>query len=262
MVRRLLLFCCVGLVIVAQDRPVGRGVNFYSPAKEQALGAQLAETLSQQTTKVDSASVQEYVDRVGQRIAAQSPGDPATKFRFTVIEAATRENPTHEPVALPGGYIFVPVPLILAAQDENEFAGMLAHAIGHIAARHGTRTATRSEIANMASIPLVLMTGAGNAMPFGFAKFQRQFESEADRLAVQMMAMAGFDPAGLVRYIARVQPPDQGTPSVGSPMPVRDVRVRDLEVPIQETHVSVADGNADEFKRVQDSLRRPPPSLR
>lgn len=159
--RRILLMGAASVALTAQDQPAGRGVNFYSLAKEQALGAQVAEELGKKSTPVSSADVQQFVKRVGQRVAAQSPGDPAMMFRFSVITEDQGENPTHEPIAIPGGYIFISVNLILAARDEDEFAGMLAHAVAHVAARHGTGIATRSEVAGMASVPLVYMSAAG-----------------------------------------------------------------------------------------------------
>lgn len=250
------------LVLAAQDRPVGQGVNFYSLAKEQALGAQLAEEMNKQVTKVATVAVEEYVDRVGQRLAAESPGDRATTYRFTVIIEHQGENPTHEPVALPAGYIFVSSSLILAAQDESEFAGMLAHAIAHVAARHGTRLATRREIASMARTPIITMIGTGDSVSPAFAKFQRAFESEADFLAVQMMARAGYDPNALVRYVARVQPADLGQPMYLSPLPQRDQRVQNLEVAIGKLNFSPGATNSEEFQRIQNAVRPAPPSLR
>ena len=207
-----LLLACVALN--AQDQPIGRGVNFYSKEKEAALGAQLAGEVRQKITAIDSAAVQDYVARLGARLIAQIP-DTGFTFTFTVA-AGGMDGGIHEPLALPGGYIFVPASLFLAARNEAEFAGMLAHSIAHVAARHGTRQATRGEVVNIASVPLVYMGGwtgyalqqsAAAAIPLGFLRFQRALELEADRLAIGMMAGAGCDPHALVRYIGRVNPP-------------------------------------------------------
>jgi predicted Zn-dependent protease len=189
---------------------VGQGYNRYSLEKEAALGKQLAAEVRQMTTPIQSPTVQNHVDRLGQRLAAHAGA--MFPFTFSVIA----EDPCHmlhEPLALPGGYVFVPAALFLTARDEFEFAGMMAHAIAHVAARHGTRAVTRGQMSGFATVPLVFMGGQagsctdGIAVPAGYIRYQRGFEREADALAVQTMARAGFDPNALVRYIERVQPP-------------------------------------------------------
>jgi len=90
--------------------------------------------------------------------------------------------------------------------------------MAHCAERHGTRQATRGEIANLSNSPLIFVGGGGEPMgPVGFLSLQRRFEIEADALAVKMTASAGYDPEALVRFIARVQPSDIARPT--SPMP-------------------------------------------
>lgn len=238
------------LSLTAQQRDLGKGVNFYSKEKEAALGKTLAEDVRRQTTKLDNPEVQAYIERIGRNLAAHLP-DTSLTFTFAVI-SDDQGGPTHEPISLPGGYIFVSSSLILGAQDEAEFAGMLAHAMIHIAARHGTRSATRGEIANLASVPLIYMGGwqIGNTsqilIPVGFLKFQRAFELEADRVAVATMAAAGYDPAALLRYISRVQPETTGQAQVFSPLPTRDARIAAIQAAIRKL---------DEFRRIQDAVR-------
>jgi hypothetical protein len=109
--------------------PSQNGANRYSLEKEATLGKQLAAEIRERTNPIDTRGVQSFLDRLGQSLAAQMP-NAKLPFTFTAIA----EDPcrtTHEPVALPGGYIFVPAALLLAAQDEAEFAGMLAHGMEH-----------------------------------------------------------------------------------------------------------------------------------
>src|SRR5260370_14565359 len=171
MLYRSIVIVLAAMGLAAQERHLGQGVNFYSKEKEAALGKTLAEDLSRQTTKLDNPEVQAYVERVGRQLAGHLP-DTTWTFNFTVI-SDDLGGATHEPIAFPGGYIFVPASLILAAQNEAQFAGVLAHAIIPVAARHGTPSATRGEVASLATIPLIVTgrtVGDANEMliPVGF----------------------------------------------------------------------------------------------
>src|SRR5207253_10610241 len=115
--------------------------------------------------------------------------------------------------ALPGGFMFVNTGLVLKAGNEAELAGVLAHEIAHVAARHGTRQATKGEIINYASIPLIFMggwagyairQGAGLAIPLGFLKFSQSMESEADFLGLQYLHKSGYDPTAFVDFFEKV----------------------------------------------------------
>ncbi len=243
------------LVAAAQESQPGRGVNFYSFEKEAALGAGLAAEFAKRTTPVDSAPVLAYAQSVGARLSAVLP--EAAKWSFKVIRDDIG-RPTHEPASFPGAHIFVPAGLIEQAADESEFAGMLAHAMAHVAERHGTRMATRGQLADTSSIPLIFMgawegLGAGGAkamIPMRMRSFQRQFEIEADALAVKMMAQAGFDPTALARYIGRTQVDEEG-----SAMPLRADRLAALErgTAALPGTASVA---GSEFAAAKEELRR------
>src|SRR5579862_60818 len=127
------------------DRDVGRGVNFYSIDKEIALGKGLAQEVERQAKIVDDPIVAEYVSRVGQNLVRNS--DAKVPFTIKVLE-----DESVNAFALPGGFFYVNTGLILKADNEAELAGVMAHEIAHVAARHGTKQATRSEIAQMATI--------------------------------------------------------------------------------------------------------------
>jgi predicted Zn-dependent protease len=211
---------CVAVLAIgvaqAQERQPGQGVNFYSKDKEIALGTQLALQFGRKTTPLDMAAASDYVRRVGANLAAQFPG--GWTYRIETIRE-DQGGATHEPAAFPGGPIFVPVDLIKAARNEAEFAGMLAHAMAHVVARHWTRSATKTQ----------LMPGDDSgpaafskAAPMGMLALQRAMEGEADYLAVKAMAAAGYDPAGLASYVGRVQ---AASGSMGDALPPRDRRV-------------------------------------
>src|SRR5947209_16161694 len=134
------------------NRDVGKGVNFYSLEKEIALGKQLAQEVERQAKVIDDPVIAEYVNRVGQNLVRNSDA----KVPFTIKVLDTEEI---NAFALPGGFFFVNSGLILKAESESELAGVMAHEIAHVAARHGTRQATKGEIINYASIPLIFMGG-------------------------------------------------------------------------------------------------------
>ena len=189
------------------NRDVGKGINFYSLEKEMALGKQLAQEVERQAKIVDDPLISEYVNRVGQNLARNS--DAKVPFSFKVIEADDLNA-----FALPGGYIFVNTGLIQMAEEEDEFAGAVAHEVAHVAARHLTRQATKSEIANLLTIPLSVLLGgwtgyavrqaAGVAVPMTFLSFSRRDEAEADYLGVQYMYAAGYDPTGVINIFEKL----------------------------------------------------------
>ncbi|MBI4907323.1 MAG: M48 family metalloprotease [Acidobacteria bacterium] len=127
--------------------------NAFSLEKERVLGEALAAGVRRQSKPLEDARVDAYVKRVGAQLVAQLPGS-AFPYNFEVIVSEATE-----PISLPGGHIFVPANLLLSTQNEAEFAGVLAHSISHSALRHGTRSATRGQITNTASIPLIFMGG-------------------------------------------------------------------------------------------------------
>src|SRR5271170_661938 len=118
--------------------------------------------------------------------------------------------------ALPGGFFYVNSGLILHADEESELAGVMAHEIAHVCARHGTKNATKGEIMQMATIPLMVLGPAGWAgyalyqgmqfmIPMTFLKFSRDAEREADYLGLQYMYKAGYDPNSFVSFFEKVQ---------------------------------------------------------
>jgi beta-barrel assembly-enhancing protease len=193
------------------ERPIGHGVNFYSLNKEQALGKQLATEVEQESRLVRDPVVTEYVNRLGQNLVRNS--DAKVPFTIKVID-----NDEVNAFALPGGYFYVNTGLILAADNEAELAGVMAHEIAHVAARHATKNATRGQIWNLASIPLIFLGGpvgyaiqqvAGFAVPMSFLKFSRDAEKEADLLGLEYQYATGYDPAAFVQFFEKLNVKDK-----------------------------------------------------
>ena len=209
--------------LCAQDP--GRGVNFYSLEKERALGEQIAKQYRAEAAILESPELLRGIEAIARPLI---PAESKYAYTFALVESPEK----NEPVALPGGFIFVSTGLIRAAQHSDELAGMLAHAIAHIEARHGTKQATKGEIVNRASIPLIYMGGwggwNGQAVPVGFQEFVRKNELEADQLAARMMQAHGYSPARLADFIERLQP---GSPRVA---PLREFPAVETPNTIQE----------------------------
>ena len=186
------------LTLSAQTAP-GLGVNLYSREKEAAVGAQIALEIRRSATTVDNAAALAYVQQMGAKLAAQFP-EPRFPFTFAILAAGDAQQ---EPVALPGGYVFVPASLFLTAQDDSEFAGMLAHAMAHVVARHGTRAASQNAIQLDSMVTIPANGAPATAIPASFVNFSPVFEGEADILAVNTVSAAGYEAQGLIRYLNR-----------------------------------------------------------
>jgi len=223
------------------NRNVGKGINFYSLEKEIALGKGLAQQVEQQAKIIQDPVIAEYVNRVGQNLVRNS--DAKVPFTIKVIDSEEVNA-----FALPGGFFFVNSGLILKAESEAELAGVMAHEIAHVAARHGTRQATRGEIANLATIPLIFMGGswttygiyqaASVLVPIGFLKFSRGMESEADMLGLEYMYKAGYDPTAFVDFFEKIETLEKRKPGtmakVFSTHPMTDDRIKSAQKNIQE----------------------------
>ena len=244
------------------NRDVGKGVNFYSIEKEIALGKQMAQEVERQAKIVNDPVIAEYVNRVGQNLVRNS--DAKVPFTIKVLEAEEINA-----FALPGGFFFVNTGVLLAADSESEMAGVMAHEIAHVAARHGTRQATRGQIINYASLPLIFMggwtgyaiyQGAGLAIPLGFLTFSRGFESEADYLGLQYLYKSGYDPTAFVDFFEKIQSKEKKKPGtmskVFSSHPLTDDRIRNAQKEIQEILKAKPEYvvTTSEFKDVKDRL--------
>jgi predicted Zn-dependent protease len=199
------------------NRNVGKGSklgNWYSLETEIRIGKEFSQQVEQSVKLVRDPVVNEYVNRIGQNLVRNS--DARVPFTIKVVD-----DDSINAFALPGGFFYVNSGLILAADEEAELAGVMAHEIAHVAARHGTRQMTRGQLANFATIPLIFVGGglgyalqsaAGLALPLTFMTFSRSFEAEADYLGVQYMYKTGYDPQAFLAFFEKVQSQEKEKP--------------------------------------------------
>jgi beta-barrel assembly-enhancing protease len=198
------------------SRKIGRrGLgNWYSLESEIGIGREYSQGVESSLKLVEDPVITEYVNRIAQNIVRNS--DAKVPFTVKVIDSEEINA-----FAFPGGFLFVNYGVILAAQDEAELAGVMAHEIAHVAARHATRQMTRSQMFNLASIPLIFVGGGfglalreavGLAIPLSTTRFARGFEAEADYLGVEYLYKTGYDPQGLISFFERVQAQEKEKP--------------------------------------------------
>jgi predicted Zn-dependent protease len=167
----------------------------YSLEKELALGKRLVMDTLQRSPRIDDTLVQQYVDTVGQRMAALMP-EAKLPFTFYVVG---RHCAASEPDAFPGGYVLIPAELLLSVHSDAEFERLLVHAMAHITLRHSLKPLPNTSMGNIASIPLVFVgTSTCNvgrlAVPVGLRDAVQANEVEAEKTAIAKLAEAGIDP--------------------------------------------------------------------
>jgi beta-barrel assembly-enhancing protease len=244
------------------NRSVGHGLNFYSLEHEIALGKQLSQEVEKQAKFINDPVVNEYVNRVGQNLVRNS--DAQVPFTIKVIDSDVVNA-----FALPGGFFYVNSGLILHADEESELAGVMAHEIAHVCARHGTKQATKGDIIQIGAMVATIFipyTWAGYAIyqgmqfaiPMTFLKFTRENEAEADYLGLQYMYKAGYDPNAFVSFFEKVQADEKKQPgtipkvfSTHPPTPDRIVKAQNeiaTILPAREEYI-VTTSEFDTVKR-------------
>ncbi len=248
------------------NRDVGKGVNLFSLQREIELGKMQAQEVEKTAKLINDPIITEYVNRVGQNLVRNS--DAKVPFTIKVIDSDAVNA-----FALPGGFFYVNSGLILRADEEAELAGVMGHEIAHVAARHGTKEATKGQIIEWASIPLIILgpggwagyglyEGLNFAIPMSELKFSRDAEREADFLGLQYMYKSGYDPNAFVAFFEKIEADDRkhpGTiPKIFSTHPLTPDRVQKAQeeistiLPARDEYVV----STSEFDIVKARLRR------
>ena len=248
-------------------RKVGGGFFAWlggSQSKEVAIGRQLSVEVEKQSKMIDDPIITEYINRVGQNVVLHS--DAKVPFTIKVIDSDEVNA-----FALPGGFFYVNKGLILAADNESELAGVMAHEIGHVAARHAIRNQGKMTLLDYSLYAGIILTGgiggavlqntAGLMEAVAFTKFSRDSEAEADRLGAQYAYAAGYDPHGMATMFEKLEAQNKKKPGFFSkafathPQPP-DRRDATLSLvarfPEREEYVV----STSEFQRVKNRLLR------
>ncbi|MBV9670453.1 MAG: M48 family metalloprotease [Acidobacteriales bacterium] len=193
------------------DRPIASGMNFFSLDREAQMGRELSLQVEASARLFEDPAINAYIRRLTQRLVRNS--DARVPFAVKLID-----DDDVNAFALPGGFFYINTGLIAAADSESELAGVMAHEIAHVAARHATRNESRAELFNFASLPLAMVAGpaafalrsvASFAAPMTFLKFSRDAEREADLLGIEYAYASGYDPRSMIDLFERISAADQ-----------------------------------------------------
>jgi len=240
-----------------------KGVNLYSIPQEIALGRQMAAEVEKQARLEADPIVAEYINRLGQNLAirANAPFPVSVKMiQSDEINAFT----------LPGGFVYINSGVMKMADNEAELASVIAHEIGHAAARHATRQATRGQLAKIAGIPLAVFIpgwagfaaqqAATAAAPVASLRFSRAYETEADLLGIRYLSEAGYDPNASIDMFERIASTERKTPGAVSKLflshPPTSDRITKTQAAIGKLKVEAGRYvlNTSEFEAVRTRL--------
>ncbi len=241
------------------------GWNMFSAEQDVELGRQAALEAEQQVPLLKDARVDEYLNRIGRRLAEQTPG---SQFPYTY--KAVNDHAINA-FALPGGSIYINRGVIEAATSEAQLAGVMAHEASHVALRHGTNQASKASVAQM---PLAILGGllGGNSTSAALAqlgagftvnsillKYSRDAESQADLLGTQILYDAGYDPRAMAQFFETLQAQDRGSNRVAffnsHPNPDRRVENVTAEAASLGSRGGQTSADGREFSQIKQRLQ-------
>ena len=243
----------------------GGGINLLSTEEELELGQKMSQQIEAEQPVLNDATVQQYVDRIGQRLSAVVPPsiDRGINYQFKVIDEPDVVNA----FALPGGYLYVYTGLMKLVENEAELAGVMAHEIAHVAAEHHGEQLTKQYGASFLA-SLVLgedpgMVAQGVAQITNYlvqAGFSREAEREADAIGAEMLMRAGYDPRAMVSFMQKMAAQAGSGGRIMafiSTHPLTDERIQNLQTQVNAYGPAVQDNPvfAERYQEVQARLR-------
>ncbi|MBI1788722.1 MAG: M48 family metalloprotease [Acidobacteria bacterium] len=255
--RRLLFVLTLALALPAWARkpgePIKPGLNLFSKQQDIQLGREYANQIRRQVQVVDNRELQDYIGRLGRRLASQPEADDYP-YTFTVVNERSINA-----FALPGGPAFVQTGLLAAADNEAQVAGVLAHEISHVALRHGTNQASKANFLQIPAILAGVITGSNlwaQLAQIGavgvMLKFSRTAENQADLLGARLMNNAGYNPLELARFFEKLEAEGGSrAPQFLSDHPNPGNRVKAIEEEIRALPRRNYDASAGDFSRMK-----------
>jgi len=248
----------------AQRTQLKPGMNFFSPQQDIELGQEVSQDAERQLPMLRRPQVDDYLNRLGKRLAANAPGEKYP-YQFKCVNDSTINA-----FALPGGFLYVNRGTIEAASNEAELAGVMSHEIGHVALRHGTNQASKQYLAQapLAILGSVLGGNSGAAIlaQIGTAftlnsvllKYSRDDERQADLMAAQILYDTGYDPRYVVSFFEKLG--DKEGWELMSSHPNRESRIQTINAEIVRLGPisSRAVNDSNEFRSVQRMVRSLP----
>lgn len=234
------------------------------PDEEKRLGDRLAAQIAAETRALQVPEVVRYVEAVGMRLAPRAQTDyPEMTFQFHSLD----DKETVNAFAIPGGHTYILSGLLLEVEDEAELAGVLGHELGHVVARHGPEQLARALGLNLvAALALgqapnqLAQLAAAIAAQGYMMKHSRDAEREADRLGLDYLEAAGYDPRGLPRFFRKLQELEGREPSAVESFfashPAPGERAADLEAIIAARGLATGARNTEHLRAAQEALRR------
>jgi predicted Zn-dependent protease len=273
--RAAVLALCVlaAFSVVDAQTKVTAPSNKYSVADDVKLGREASQEVRQQMPMLDDDRVDDYVDRIGERLAQQVPAEFQHRefdYTFDVVNLAEINA-----FALPGGPMFAHRGMLEKAGSEAEIAGVLAHEISHVALRHGTAQASKAGKYQMgqvgaAIVGAIIGGGWGEAVStvgqlgFGaaFLRYSRDYEKQADLLGAQIMARSGYDPRAMATMFQRIEKESGGrAPEWLSNHPNPGNRASYITKEAQALRVTNPVNDTREFQTVQSRLAQMSPAM-
>lgn len=263
--------------LIAQS---AKGLNFYSLERERKLGSQATATLERTLPIVNEPKLDAYIAQVGAMLAKAAASQFV--YTFTVYEDRRQlkqtqqadltspavaaavmpmdafQVPAGEPVAVAGGPIFIPLSSLAAAPNEAVFAFQLAHAMAHVALRHATKQATRTELAGVDASSGQFTTIADRRLtqfPLGMLQFARAFERQADYVALRIVSQSGYSPQAMADYLSGLPAPGRAVFSAHPPPSERSRDIRAKSERLPATAYTTATGGFTEARAIAATVR-------
>jgi hypothetical protein len=242
------------------------GFNLFSAEQDLEIGRQSAGEAERQLPVMNDREVNDYINRIGQKLAANA-GGPRFPYTFKVVNASDINA-----FALPGGPVYINRGIIENSKNEGEVAGVLAHEIAHVALRHGTHQASKAYAAQAGlsilggllggkvgnNTAAILNTVGGLGLNVLFLKFSRELETQADVRGAQILAASGYSPADMVSFFQTLEKTDKAKKtSFLASHPAPPDRISRINKEAQALRVTgTPTTNVAELREVQADMRR------